>query len=75
MPCYEYSIHALKNLLQTGVHNEKECLEKNTNRVNAVKCQVTKTSQHVYHLKNGTEHCFVEVTYDDCMQYGLQVFG
>lgn len=53
MPCYENSIHALQYLLQSGGHNEEECLEKNTN---SVKCQVTKTSQHVYHLKNGTEY-------------------
>ena len=72
MPCYENSIHALQSLLQSGGHNEEECLEKNKTRV---KCQVTKTIQHVYHLKNGTEYCFVEVTCDDCTQYGLQAFG
>jgi hypothetical protein len=44
MPCYEYSIHALKNLLQTGVHNEKECLEKNTNRV---KCREMSSYQDI----------------------------
>ena len=72
MPCYENSVHALQNLLQSGDHNEEERSEKNTNRV---KCQVNKTSQNVYHLKNGTEYCFVEVTCDDCSQYGLQAFG
>jgi hypothetical protein len=72
MPCYENSIHALQNLLQSGDHNEEERLQKNTNRM---RCHVTKTSKHVYHLKNGTEYCFVEVTCDDCSQYGLQAFG
>lgn len=71
MPCYDNSVHALQNLLQSGGHNE-ERPEKNTNRV---RCQVTKTSQHIYHLRNGTEYCFVEVTCDDCSQYGLQAFG
>jgi hypothetical protein len=72
MPCYENSIQALQNLLQSGDHNEEERPEKNTKKV---RCHVTKTSQHVYHLKNGTEYCFVEVTCDDCSQYGLQAFG
>lgn len=72
MPYYENSIQALQNLLQSGNHNEEERPEKNTNKV---RCHVTKTSHHVYHLKNGTEYCFVEVTCDDCSQYGLQAFG
>jgi hypothetical protein len=72
MQYYENSIQALQNLLQSGNHNEEERPEKNTNKV---RCHVTKTSQHVYHLKNGTEYCFVEVTCDDCSQYGLQAFG
>jgi hypothetical protein len=72
MPCYEDSIHALQNLLQSGDHNEEERPETNTNRV---RCHVIKTSQHVYHLKNGTKYCFVEVTCGDCSQYGLQAFG
>ena len=72
MPCYDNSIHALQHLLQSGGHNEQECHKKNTKTVN---CQITKTSQHVYHLRNGIEYCFVEVTCDDCTQYGLQAYG
>jgi hypothetical protein len=72
MPCYDNSIHALQHLLQSGGHNDKECHIKNTKTVN---CQITRTSQHVYHLRNGIEYCFVEVTCDDCTQYGLQAYG
>ncbi|MFZ0648230.1 MAG: hypothetical protein WAM27_08425 [Nitrososphaeraceae archaeon] len=26
-------------------------------------------------MRNGIEYCFVEVTCDDCTQYGLQAYG
>jgi hypothetical protein len=72
MSCYENSIEALQHLLQSGRPDERENLKKNANMVN---CQITKTSQHVYYMRNGIEYYFVEVTCDDGAQYGLQAYG
>lgn len=72
MSCYENSIEALQQLLQSGRPDGKESLKKNANIVD---CQITKTSQHIYYMRNGIEYCFVEVTCNDGTQYGLQAYG
>jgi len=62
MSSYKSSIHALEELLSahgTSYHG----------------CQITKVSEDISHLINGVEYCFVEVSCNDGVQYGIQACG
>ena len=40
-----------------------------------VPCCITKRPQRISYTENGEEYCFVEVTCEHGVQYGIQAFG
>ena len=62
MASYSSSIHALKHLLSIS-------------DASSYKCRISKVFENISYLINGVEYCFVEVTCNDTMQYGLQAYG
>ena len=72
---YANSISALQQLLFSGPPSPNAEEEGYGDSKRNAHCQITKKSQNICHVINGTEYCSVEVTCDDGSQYGIQAFG
>ena len=72
MSCYKSSVEALQQLLHLGTPDGK-IGDKMKNSLAG--CQITKTSNEISYMRNRIEYCFVEVTFSDGTQYGLQAYG
>jgi hypothetical protein len=64
---YQNSIDAIRQLLNLG---DRKCYHHIHHP-----CYITKRPQRFSYTKNGEEYCFVEVTCEDDVQYGIQAFG
>ena len=72
MSCYKSSVEALQQLLHLETPDRK-IGDKMKNSIAG--CQITKTFNEISYMRNRIEYCFVEVTFSDGTQYGLQAYG
>ena len=64
MASYKSSIGALKDLLLSA-----------PGTASSSSSRITRLSKDITVLRNGAEYCFIEVTCDDGIQYGIQAYG
>ncbi len=67
---YQSSINALRELLKSedkSSHYQSAPFNHN--------CHMTKRPQELTYTGDGQEYCFVQVSCDDGVQYGIQAFG
>jgi hypothetical protein len=73
---YPDSITALQQLLFSGPPPMSASAEEESgiDKKN-IHCHITKKSQNISYMRNGIEHCSVEVTCDNESQYRIQAYG
>jgi hypothetical protein len=67
---YQSSINALRELLKS----EDKSSYYHSAPFNQ-NCHITKRPQELTYTGHGQEYCFVQVSCDDGVQYGIQAFG
>ena len=65
---YQSSINALRELLKS---EDKSSYYHSA----STHCHIAKRPQKLSYTEDGEEYCFVQVSCDDGVQYGIQAFG